>query len=610
MSNDNGNKFNPWQSLETISTFDNGNNSRTTRRLDEAHDGASGGQIVGRVAPSTSLLIESLLKSICAMFETDPTRRNKLYFILCDKLHEMRLIDSSYNMMEFESMRGQYQQAWYNLMTVARAAAGSESIIEFPNLSPDWSRYAVEFDEREFIASGGFGNVYRAVHRLDGHEYAIKKIVVKSGRVKNILQQLEEVKTLAKLNHTNIVAYKCAWIEHNLPHSLRPLAPAKSRTRTKRSSLKRLSSDTNSCETQSANQFKTSFSSDRVRSDSASRVGMYIKNSVNHQINREWDSYGSTCHCDVASQRFQEFNSTIDIIGRRIDGIVDGVSVERQNSDVVSFRNDDGENVDDRSVSSDSSDIEEIQSPLHTDEGRGRICPYYSPRVRYATIYIQMALCEKTLRAWLDERLEATPEPIATTILKQILDGLHYMHSRDIVHHDIKPSNIFIGAIGQRVEIQVGDFGLACPRKSESHHPVFGTELYAAPEQLNGQCNPKSDLYSLGIVLFEIFFPMKTGMERNSLITQLKSGKMPGEFIEKNPKWSDTIKRLLLVDPTRRPSTTELLHNLNADKDSIIAELTNRIKEKDVVIDNLRMEIKELRLKLDKVELVKTLQMP
>ncbi|XP_015126771.1 eukaryotic translation initiation factor 2-alpha kinase 1 isoform X2 [Diachasma alloeum] len=568
MSNDNGNKFNPWQSLETISTFDNGNNSRTTRRLDEAHDGASGGQIVGRVAPSTSLLIESLLKSICAMFETDPTRRNKLYFILCDKLHEMRLIDSSYNMMEFESMRGQYQQAWYNLMTVARAAAGSESIIEFPNLSPDWSRYAVEFDEREFIASGGFGNVYRAVHRLDGHEYAIKKIVVKSGRVKNILQQLEEVKTLAKLNHTNIVAYKCAWIEHNLPHSLRPLAPAKSRTRTKRSSLKRLSSDTNSCETQSANQFKTSFSSDRVRSDSASRVG------------------------------------------RRIDGIVDGVSVERQNSDVVSFRNDDGENVDDRSVSSDSSDIEEIQSPLHTDEGRGRICPYYSPRVRYATIYIQMALCEKTLRAWLDERLEATPEPIATTILKQILDGLHYMHSRDIVHHDIKPSNIFIGAIGQRVEIQVGDFGLACPRKSESHHPVFGTELYAAPEQLNGQCNPKSDLYSLGIVLFEIFFPMKTGMERNSLITQLKSGKMPGEFIEKNPKWSDTIKRLLLVDPTRRPSTTELLHNLNADKDSIIAELTNRIKEKDVVIDNLRMEIKELRLKLDKVELVKTLQMP
>ncbi|XP_063973353.1 probable serine/threonine-protein kinase DDB_G0268642 isoform X1 [Diachasmimorpha longicaudata] len=601
MSNGNGNQFNPWQKLETISTFDNGNDSRTTRRLDEAHDGPSGGQIVGRVAPSTSLLIESLLKSICAMFETDPTRRNKLYFILCDKLHEMKLIDSSYNMMEFESMRGQYQQAWYNLMTVARAAAGSESIIEFPNLSPDWSRYAIEFEEREFIASGGFGNVYRAVHRLDGHEYAIKKIVVKSGRVKNILQQLKEVKTLAKLNHTNIVAYKGAWIEHNLPHSLLPLPATKSRTRTRRSSLRRLSPETNSYETQTANQFKTSFSSDRVRNDSPSRLGMYITNSISRQNNRrEWDSDFSTSHGDVANHRFQEFNSTIDIIGRRIDKNLDGVSAER-NSDVVSFRNDDGENID-NSISSDSNDVEEIASPTPSDLSNGKICQYYSPRVRYATIYIQMALCEKTLRTWLDERLESTPEPIATTILKQILDGLHYMHSRDIVHHDIKPSNIFIGVIGQRVEIQVGDFGLACPRKSESHHPVFGTELYTAPEQLNGQCNPKSDLYSLGIVLFEIFFPMKTGMERNSLIKQLKSGKMPEEFIENNPKWADIIKQLLLIDPAQRPSTTELLQNLNVDKDFIIADLKNRIKEKDDLINNLRMKISELKLKLDEAE--------
>ncbi|XP_011311598.1 eukaryotic translation initiation factor 2-alpha kinase 1-like [Fopius arisanus] len=596
MSNDNAKKSNPWKNLSTISTFDNGNNSRITRRLEEAHDGSSGGQIVGRVAPSTSLLIESLLKSICAMFETDPTRRNKLYFILCDKLHEMRLIDSSYNMMEFESMRGQYQQAWYRLVAVARAAAGSEDIIEFPNLSPDWSRYAVEFDEREFIASGGFGTVYRAINRLDGHEYAIKKIIVKSGRVKNILQQLEEVKTLAKLNHTNIVAYKGAWIEHNLPHSLLPRTKFKG----KRSLIGRMSPESHSCET--SNQLKNSRSS----LNSESRGGMSFRKSISRRNQRERER--SVSHCEIVNQRFQEFNSATDIIGRRISENVDRVS---RNSDVVSFRNDDGE-TDDRSVSSDSSDIEEIPSPDHTDAVTDRrICQYNSSRVKYATIYIQMALCEKTLRAWLDERLEATPEPIATTILKQILDGLHYMHSRDIVHHDIKPSNIFIGAIGQRVEIQVGDFGLACPRQRESHHPVFGTELYAAPEQLNGQCNPKSDLYSLGIVIFEIFFPMKTGMERNSLINQLKSGKMPEEFVEKYPKWADTIKRLLLVDPIRRPSATELLQSLNADKDSIIAELTDTIKEKDIIIDNLRLEIEELRHRLDKIEpTVKALEMP
>lgn len=81
----------------------------------------------------------------------------------------------------------------------------------------EWSRYHREFLEISFIGAGGFGNVFKALHRLDGIEYAIKKIKVRSGRVKNIMQHLEEVKTLAKLNHTNIVSYKGAWIEPRLP---------------------------------------------------------------------------------------------------------------------------------------------------------------------------------------------------------------------------------------------------------------------------------------------------------------------------------------------------------------------------------------------------------
>ena len=81
----------------------------------------------------------------------------------------------------------------------------------------EWSRYHREFQEISFIAAGGFGNVFKALHRLDGTEYAIKKIKVRSSRVKNIMQHLEEVKTLAKLNHTNIVSYKGAWIEPRLP---------------------------------------------------------------------------------------------------------------------------------------------------------------------------------------------------------------------------------------------------------------------------------------------------------------------------------------------------------------------------------------------------------
>lgn len=49
-----------------------------------------------------------------------------------------------------------------------------------------------------------------------------------------------------------------------------------------------------------------------------------------------------------------------------------------------------------------------------------------------------MALCEKTLQQWLDERIEISPQAIIIAILTQIIYGLDYIHSRQIVHHDIK----------------------------------------------------------------------------------------------------------------------------------------------------------------------------
>lgn len=82
---------------------------------------------------------------------------------------------------------------------------------------------------------------------------------------------------------------------------------------------------------------------------------------------------------------------------------------------------------------------------------------------------------------------------VSLDIFVQALSGLRYIHLQGIVHHDIKPSNLFIGCEKNgELYVQLGDFGLACPLETK-HSPdsMIGTITYAAPEQLNGQCNPK-----------------------------------------------------------------------------------------------------------------------
>jgi len=53
-------------------------------------------------------------------------------------------------------------------------------------------------------------------------------------------------------------------------------------------------------------------------------------------------------------------------------------------------------------------------------------------------LYIQMSLCEETLEEWMSKRTNQIPQPLFLTISRQILSGVDYIHSKRIVHHDIK----------------------------------------------------------------------------------------------------------------------------------------------------------------------------
>lgn len=112
------------------------------------------------ISTPVSILIESLIKNICMIYENDREKASAMYEIICDKFYSMKLLDESYSMREFEGIRSQYQRGFLQLL--ASIKRGDKGL----PLAPIWpksdinSHYHSEFDEVEYIAGGGFGQVY------------------------------------------------------------------------------------------------------------------------------------------------------------------------------------------------------------------------------------------------------------------------------------------------------------------------------------------------------------------------------------------------------------------------------------------------------------------
>ncbi|MFI6981809.1 protein kinase [Embleya sp. NPDC050154] len=104
-----------------------------------------------------------------------------------------------------------------------------------------------------------------------------------------------------------------------------------------------------------------------------------------------------------------------------------------------------------------------------------------------------------------DSDAEEMPVDRVLGIAAQALDALHAAHLRDIVHRDVKPSNLMIGADDR---VTVTDFGIAqstADTRLTASHSVLGTARYIAPEQARGSgAVPASDQYAIGVVCYEL----------------------------------------------------------------------------------------------------------
>ena len=155
-------------------------------------------------------------------------------------------------------------------------------------------------------------------------------------------------------------------------------------------------------------------------------------------------------------------------------------------------------------------------------------------------------------------RIGRLPPDKALEIARQLCAGLHAVHQAGVLHRDFKPANVMIDGRGKA---RITDFGVAGLESELKEGAIAGTPAYMSPEQITGkELTTKSDIYSLGLVLYEIFTGKRAfaGDSIRELISQHKTSTptTPSEVIKDiDPLVEKVILRCLEKDPRERPAT-------------------------------------------------------
>ncbi|CAI4228721.1 unnamed protein product [Auanema sp. JU1783] len=399
------------------------------------------------------------------------------------------------------------------------------------------SRMVKDFISLRMLGKGGFGQVMLAKNKLDSSNYAIKIIPLYPKNKKLNKKIAKEAELFSQLNHPNVVRYYNSWIEE-----VNTVSPSSS-----------------------ASSAQTNFidSEDSILPSKLQNIENRCLSL--HADTVEWSTSFRHTNEDHVDSSSEDDESVDDHMNNRRNALS-----ESAEDSFILFEN------------SQKSKSYSCGKPEESSQSESDSVEVHAIQL----LYIQMEYCEKsTLRGVIDRKeLHTFPRKV-WKLFSDMLKGIQYIHDKQMIHRDITPSNVLIDAAGQG---KIGDFGLATHllqkdsdgrEISAENYPHLatqtrdiGTELYMAPELFvvgsSKQYDSKIDVYSCGVVLFEMFYrPLPPGQDRLVTIGNLKkSGKVPADFSVGYPAPQANLARkfiesMLQLEAEARPTIQELISN-------------------------------------------------
>lgn len=212
-----------------------------------------------------------------------------------------------------------------------------------------------------------------------------------------------------------------------------------------------------------------------------------------------------------------------------------------------------------------------------------------------AVIVIELVTGGELFERIVDETFDLT-ENLAVSYLRQICDGVGYIHHNKILHLDLKPENILCSSPDNLQEIKIIDFGFARKYTPNTQLKVmYGTPEFVAPEVVNfDPLGPGTDMWSIGVITYVLVsglspFMGEDDLETLSNVTGCEWDFDDPSFDELSSEAKDFIEKLLVIQEKQRPSCEQCLqHPWLSDKAQTETKALDRKKSLIAAIENMR----------------------